>query len=470
MKQKIMIIAALLVSMVAVAQSFDDFFDGRTLRLDYVFAGNHDAQQIYLEQMFVTPQWAGRKSRLADVPLNGNGQIQVRDHATGQVLFVHTFSTLFQEWLATEEATKVSKAFATSYNVPMPKQPVDVTVSLLDFHGKVVASLTHMVDPTDILIRQLGSNGIPSHYVWKGKLLPKQDKAADQPGKRDYTPTEGPLDGQPDITECIDLAIVAEGYTREQMGKFYGDCQRVVDALFAHEPFTSLKNRFNVVAVAAESLTSGPSVPHLGRWSATPVGTHYDTFYSDRYLMTQDIHRLYDVLSGVPFEHIIVLVNSDTYGGGGIYNQLTVTTSDHPTFHQVLVHEFGHAYAGLGDEYFYDDAYESMYPSDTEPWEPNLTTLVDFQSKWADMVPKGTAIPTPVDPKVPNYRKITNEKEQRLLDAATQRVGVFEGGGYQSKGVYRPAQECRMKINEVTNFCPVCSRAIQRITDFYTSH
>ena len=470
MKQKIMIIATLLVSMVAVAQSFDDFFDGRTLRLDYVFAGNHDAQQIYLEQMFVTPQWAGRKSRLADVPLNGNGQIQVRDHATGQVLFVHTFSTLFQEWLATEEATKVSKAFATSYNVPMPKQPVDVTVSLLDFHGKVVASLTHMVDPTDILIRQLGSNGIPSHYVWKGKLLPKQDKAADQPGKRDYTPTEGPLDGQPDITECIDLAIVAEGYTREQMGKFYGDCQRVVDALFAHEPFTSLKNRFNVVAVAAESLTSGPSVPHLGRWSATPVGTHYDTFYSDRYLMTQDIHRLYDVLSGVPFEHIIVLVNSDTYGGGGIYNQVTFSTSDHPTFKEVFVHEFGHSYAGLADEYAYDDMDSEWYPADTEPWEPNLTTMVDFQSKWADMVPKGTAIPTPVDPKVPNYRKITNEKEQRLLDAATQRVGVFEGGGYQSKGVYRPAQECRMKINEVTNFCPVCSRAIQRITDFYTSH
>ncbi len=454
----------------AMAQQFDDFFESRTLRLDYVFAGNHDAQQIYLEQMYVTPQWAGRKSRLADVPLKGNGQIQVKDHATGQTLFVHTFSTLFQEWLATEEATKVSKAFATSYNVPMPKQPVDITVSLLDFHGKVVTTLTHTVDPADILIRQIGDNGIPYHYVWKGKTVETQNLASpDQPGKRNYMPTEGPLGGQPDITGCIDLAIVAEGYTRTQMGKFYSDCQRVVDALFAHEPFTSMKDRFNVVAVAAESLTSGPSVPHLGRWSNTPVGTHYDTFYSDRYLMTQDIHRLYDVLSGVPFEHIIVLVNSDTYGGGGIYNQITVTTSDHPTFHQVLVHEFGHAYAGLGDEYFYDDAYESMYPADTEPWEPNLTTLVDFQSKWADMLPKGTAIPTPPDPKVPNYRKITNEKEQRLLDAATQRVGVFEGGGYQSKGVYRPAQECRMKINEVQNFCPVCSRAIRQITDFYTS-
>ena len=471
MKQLILFLSAAVITISAMAQQFDNYFDGRTLRLDYVFAGNHDAQQIYLEQMYVTPQWAGRKSRLADVPLHGNGQIQVKDHATGQVLFVHTFSTLFQEWLATEEATKVSKAFATSYNVPMPKQPVDVTVSLTDFHGKVVTSLTHTVAPADILIRHIGDNGIPYHYIWKGKTVETQNLASpDQPGQRNYTPSEGSFGGEPDITECIDLAIVAEGYTRAQMGKFYADCQRVVDALFAHEPFTSMKDRFNVVAVAAESLTSGPSVPHLGRWSNTPVGTHYDTFYSDRYLMTQDIHRLYDVLSGVPFEHIIVLVNSDTYGGGGIYNQLTVTTSDHPTFHQVLVHEFGHAYAGLGDEYFYDDGYESMYPADTEPWEPNLTTLVDFQSKWADMLPKGTPVPTPPDPKVPNYRKITNEKEQRMLDAATQRVGVFEGGGYQSKGVYRPAQECRMKINEVTNFCPVCSRAIQRITDFYTSH
>ena len=470
-KTVFLLVCFVIAALAASAQQFDEYFDGRTLRIDYVCAGNHDSQQIYLEQRYVTPQWAGRRSRLADIPLKGNGQIQVRDHATGRLLFVHTFSTLFQEWLATEEATQVSKAFATSYNVPMPKQPVDVTVSLTDFHGKVVTSMTHTVDPADILIRQIGDNGIPCHYIWKGKRLETQkDASLDQPGQRNYIPTEGPIDGDPDITECIDLAIVAEGYTRAQMGKFYSDCQRVVDALFAHEPFTSMKDRFNVVAVAAESLTGGPSVPHLGRWSDTPVGTHYDTFYSDRYLMTQDVHRLYDVLSGVPFEHIIVLVNSDTYGGGGIYNQLTVTTSDHPTFHQVLVHEFGHAYAGLGDEYFYDDGYETMYPADTEPWEPNLTTLVDFQSKWADMLPKGTPVPTPPDPKVPNYRKITNEKEQRLLDAATQRVGVFEGGGYQSKGVYRPAQECRMKINEVTNFCPVCSRAIQRITDFYTSH
>ena len=435
--------SSVMMAATGLAQQFDNYFEDRTLRLDYIFAGNNREQHIYFEQAYVTPCWAGRKSRLADMPLRGNGQLVVKDHATGAALFVHTFSTLFQEWQATEEATKVSKAFETSYNVPFPKQAVDVTVTLTDFHNRVQAELTHTVDPKDILIRPIGANGIPTHYVWKGT-------------------------DELDITGCIDLAIVAEGYTRGQMGKFYADCQRVVDALFAHEPFTSLKNRFNVVAVAAESPQPGPSVPRQQRWNRTPAGTHYDTFYTDRYLMTQDMHRLYDVLSGVPFEHVIVLVNSDTYGGGGIYNQLTVTTSDHRTFVPVLVHEFGHGYAGLGDEYFYDDSYENMYPQDTEPWEPNLTTLVDFSSKWADMLPKGTPVPTP-PAAIPDYRRLRTDKERRQLDEATQRVGVFEGGGYQSKGVYRPAQECRMKINEVTRFCPVCTRAIERITDFYTS-
>ena len=417
MKRLVLLLAAVCtLGGAARGQQFDDFFEDRTLRLDYIFAGNNTEQNIYCEQAYATPRWAGRKSRLTDMPLRGNGQVRLRDHATGQLLYVHTFSTLFQEWQATEEATKVKKAFQTSYQVPFPRQAVDVTVTLTDFHGRVAGELTHTIDPKDILIRQLSSSGIPFSYVWAA-------------------------DSVPDVTRCIDLAIVAEGYTEAQMDKFHTDCQRVVDALFAHEPFTSMKNRFNVVAVAAPSQDSGPSVPRQGRWSRTPVGTHYDTFYSDRYLMTQDIHRLYDVLAGVPFEHIIVLVNSGLYGGGGIYNQLLVTTTDHATFRQVLVHEFGHSYAGLGDEYYYDDSYENQYPADTEPWEPNLTTLVDFDSKWADMLPDSTG-----------------------------RIGVFEGGGYQSKGVYRPAEDCRMKTNEAPEFCPVCSRAIVRITDFYTSH
>ncbi len=455
------------------AQQFDEWFDGRTLRLDYVFAGDSTSQHIFFEQAYTTPQWAGRRSRLSETFLRGNGQILLKDHQSGKLLFVHSFSTLFQEWLATDEARSVKKAFQTSYNVPMPRRQVDVTVTLTDFHNRPTATLTHTIDPADILIRPLGPNGIPFYYIQKGTpSVPTMagSSPADAPGRRSFIPSPyDPAQGV-DIVGCIDLAILAEGYTEALMGKFYKDCQRVVDALFGHEPFCSLKDRFNVVAVAAPSLDAGPSVPHQGRWSRTPAATHYDTFYSDRYLMSQDMHRIYDLLAGVPFEHIIVLVNSDTYGGGGIYNQLNVSTSDHPTFAQVLVHEFGHGYAGLGDEYGYGDNPETMYPADTEPWEPNLTTLHDFQQKWADLIPVGTPVPTPPSADVPDYRQLRSDSDRQLLNAATQRVGVFEGGGYQTHGVYRPAQECRMKINEVDHFCPVCTRAIRRITDFYTSH
>lgn len=436
-------------SMVAAAgaQTFEGDFQDSTLRLDYVLAGNAKQQHIYYCNASKSARWAGRRARLTEMPLHGNGQIVLSDHETGRPLFVHTFSTLFQEWQATEEATRVDRAFQTSFNVPMPRRAVDVKVTLTDFHSRVQGSLQHTIDPADILIRRIDGPQQTFRYVHTGQTLP---------------------DGQPDVTSCIDLAIIAEGYTPDEMDKFYGDCRRVADALFAHEPFTSMKSRFNVVAVASASPHSGPSVPQYGTWNQTPVGVHYSTFYTDRYLMTSQMHRLYDLLDGIPFEHVIVLVNSSTYGGGGIYNQLTVTTSDHPTFRAVLVHEFGHAYGGLGDEYFYDDGYETMYPADTEPWEPNLTTLVDFQSKWADMLPKGTPVPTP-PVKIDEKKRGKKLSERDQLNAVTQRIGVFEGGGYQSKGVYRPAQECRMKVNEVEHFCPVCSRAIQRITDFYTS-
>lgn len=459
MKKTIQIILLALVmlmnGMMAMAQSFDEYFEDNTLRLDYIFAGNAKVQSIYLEDLKKQDRWAGRKNRLAEKFLNGNGQVTVRDHATQKVIYVTTFSSLFQEWIQDKEAKSVNRAFETSYNVPFPKASIDVTVTLTDYHHKVVASMTHTVDPKDILIRHVGKNGIPFRYIWKGN--PDVQGAANK--------------GEADITGCVDLAILAEGYTEAQMDKFYADCERSVEALFEREPFKSLKNKFNVVAVAAPSLESGPSVPHSNVWNVTAASTNYDTFYSQRYLTTKNMHRVYDLLSGVPFEHIMVLVNSDIYGGGGIYNQVTIATSDHPTFKQVFVHEFGHSYGGLGDEYAYDDMDEIWYPSDIEPWEPNLTTLKDFSKKWADLMPKNQPIPTPLDPTVPDNKDVdlNNAKQMAKLNACTQVVGVFEGAGYQSKGCYRPAQECRMKINEVQDFCPVCARAIRRITDFYTS-
>lgn len=429
------------------AQSFEQYFEDNTLRIDYLFAGNAREQHIYLSQLCRQPRWAGRRDRLAETFLQGNGQLTVRDHVTQQLIYVWTFSTLFQEWQQQPEARQLDRAFQASYNIPFPKAPIDVTVTLTDNHNQVRSTLTHTIDPADILIRQLGPNAIPCKYVWMG-----QDTL--------------------NLTDCVDLAILAEGYPQAEVDKFYQDAQRAVDALFAWEPFASLKSRFNVVAVAAPSLESGPSVPRQGIWHQTAVSSHYDTFYSDRYLTSSQMHHIYDLLSGVPFEHVMVLVNSDIYGGGGIYNQLLVATSDHPSFRQVFVHEFGHSYAGLADEYAYSGPDEEpWYPADTEPWEPNITTLKDFSSKWADLLPARCPIPTPIDHRVPHYRKIAPDDSAawERLNACTQVVGVFEGAGYQKEGCYRPAQECRMKINEVRDFCPVCARAIRRITDFYTA-
>lgn len=453
----------------AMSVDFDRYFEDNTLRLDYIFAGNAAEQHIYVEHLYRQPRWAGRRQHLDEALLAGNGQLIVRDHATHEVIYRWTFSTLFQEWLLEDEANSVDRAFETSYNIPYPKAAVDVTVTLTDKHQKPVATLTHTVDPADLLIRPIGDNGIAYHYVHKGgKLAPAAPRR--DASNRSYVPTPYDPMVDVDVAGCVDLAILAEGYTKAEMGKFYADCQRAVDALFAHEPFASLKDRFNVVAVAAESPESGPSVPHEHLWRQTPSHTHYDTFYSQRYLTSQDMHRIYDLLSGVPFEHIMVLVNTDTYGGGGIYNQVTFATSDHPTFAEVFVHEFGHSYGGLADEYAYDDMDTVWYPSDTEPWEPNITTLHDFARKWADLMPEGVPVPTPLDPSVPDYRKARgNAEAMERLNDCTQRVGVFEGAGYQSTGCYRPAQECRMKVNEVRDFCPVCARAIRRITDFYTS-
>lgn len=461
----------LLISMSLGAQSFDDYFVDATMRLDYVFAGDANRQEIYLEHVMRQDRWAGRKSRLAEKFLNGNGQLVVRDHKSGDTIYVWTFSTLFQEWLQYDEAKRVKRAFESSYNIPYPRDVVDITITLTDNHQKVTTSMTHTVDPKDMLIKHLSDNGIPYHYIWKGKSQKSlQNQKQDSASKRNYIPTPYDPLKDVDITGCVDLAILAEGYTQAEMGKFYSDCERAVEALFAWEPFRSLKDKFNIVAVAAPSLQSGPTVPHQGIYVNTAVGCHYDTFYSDRYLTSQDMHRVYDLLSGVPFEHIMVLVNTDTYGGGGIYNQVTFATSDHPTFAQVFVHEFGHSYGGLGDEYAYDDMDSEWYPQDVEPWEPNLTTLHDFASKWQDLMPKKQPVPTPLDPNVPNFRTMdyNDAKQVARLNACTQVVGVFEGAGYQSKGCYRPAQECRMKINEVRDFCPVCSRAIRQITEFYT--
>ena len=423
MKKTILLFMAILCSMLLQAQRFEDFFEDKTLRIDYNFAGNAHQQEIAVDQLNVSPHWYGKRQRLAELPLEGNGQITVRSHKTGQVIYRHSFSTLFQEWLSYPEAQTVRKSFENVFLVPMPKDTVDVTLDLRNNRREVMASLTHQVVPTDILIRHIG--------------------------EKDVTPYETIQEAK-DSQHCIHIAYLAEGYQQDEMSTFIDDVHVAMEALFEHEPFKSLRDRFHIVAVKAPSQESGTSEPGRGIWKNTALHSHFDTFYSDRYLTTLHLKDMHDWLAGIPYEHIIVLVNSGRYGGGGIFNSYNLTTTHHAKYRPVVVHEFGHSFCGLGDEYAYDIEEVPMYPKDIEPWEPNLTTLVDFPSKWQDLVDKKTPIPTP------------------LTVQYKDKVGVYQGAGYNVKDVYRPCQDCRMRTNEHPVFCPVCQRALTHLIDFYT--
>ena len=392
------------------AQRFEDYFEDRTLRIDYTFSGNCERQQLYVDELVALPRWYGRHTRLAELPLKGNGQLTVRTKS-GEVIYRHSFSSLFQEWLATEEAKHTQKSFENVFLVPFPKQPVEITVELRDYHEQVTASMTHAVDPNDILIRKAGERLVTPFVT---------------------------LQQAADTTRCIHVAYVAEGYQQDEMDTFLEDCKIAMESLFQHEPFRQMQNRFNMVAVMPPSAESGTSEPSKGIWKNTALGSHFDTFYSDRYLTTLHLKRLHDVLAGTPYEHIIILVNTDHYGGGGIYNSYNLTYAHGKHFRPVVVHEFGHSFGGLGDEYPYGDS-DPMYFADTEPWEPNLTTKHDFTGKWEQLVKEG-------------------------------RAGLVEGGGYLSKGVWRGFENCRMRTNEEPEFCLVCQQALIRLIEFYTEN
>lgn len=411
MKRFLLAIVCVMMSVSIYAQDFDKWFSDKTLRIDYIFSGNDHEQHIAVDELCQEPRWYGKRQRLAEVPVEGNGQITVRDHKTGRVIYRNSFSTLFQEWQSYPEAKTATKSFENVFLVPMPKDTADITVDLRDNRRQVTSSLTHTVVPSDILIRHIGEKGVTPYVT---------------------------LQQADDTTRCIHIAYVAEGYTKTEMPLFLEDARKAMGFLFSYEPFKSTKGRFNIVAVESPSVDSGTSIPGKGIWKNTALHSNFDTFYSDRYLTTLHLKDLHNWLAGTPYEHIIVLVNTDKYGGGGILNSYNLSMTHHDCFRPVVVHEFGHSFAGLADEYAYDTEEVPMYPHDVEPWEKNITTKVNFHGKWENLIGK--------DPK----------------------AGFYEGAGYSPKGVYRAYPDCRMRTNEYPEFCPACKQAIQSVIDFYT--
>ena len=392
------------------AIEFADYFTGKTLRVDYQLFGNNKQQGIVLDGLSTTGVWAGRHLNLDQIPLLGNGRVEMKDLTSDKIIYRTSFSSLFFEWLSTDEASQVMRSFEHTVLLPMPVAKTQVTITLIDAEQKEIARFVHTVDPADILITQKHRNpDLDYAYIHKGGS----------------------------VERCIDVAILAEGYDSSERDKFYADAREAADALFSHEPFASRKAEFNIVAVFTPSRQSGMSVPRLGEWKDTAFDSHFSTFYSDRYLTTTSLKKVHDAIAGVMYEHLIILANTDEYGGGGIYNDYTLTTAHHKDFRPVVVHEFGHSFGGLADEYPYGDP--GVYSPKVEPWEKNITNKVNFGSKWQDMI-----------------------KDK------VEGVGLYEGAGYTDKGMFRATEDCRMRTNACKQFCPVCQRAINQLIDFYT--
>ena len=421
MRRFICFAVAMLASVALYAQEFDANFVDKTLRIDYTLLGNASEQHVALRDMSSTDNWWGRRVNLDNVPLEGNGDLTLYDADTHEVIYMTSFSSLFQEWITTPEAKTITKSFEFTLLVPMPQRAVLAEIVIRDNTGNQ-SKLAHIIDPNDVLIRNRNNQQAAPHV---------------------YTHQGG------DSKECIDVVILAEGYRIDELDTFYEDAMITTSEILSYEPFKSHKDKFNFIAVYSASADTNVSVPQDEAWRDTAVGSNFMTFYMERYLTSGEVYAMYDLATNIPCEHFIILANTATYGGGGIYNSYTLTTAHHPSFRPVVVHEFGHSFGGLGDEYFYDsgDNNDEMHSLAHEPWEPNITTLVDFDSKWADMVAEGIEIPTAV----------TAERSENYI------VGVYEGGGYRSKGIFRPVDVCRMRNNTAERFCPVCERALERV-------
>ncbi|MBT3382270.1 MAG: peptidase [Prolixibacteraceae bacterium] len=423
MKLKILLIFLLFPIFSFSQVDFNKYYESKSLRFDFLLGGNNKEVKVYPEQIKQEPFWAGSKTNLLD-PFNyGTFRFRVFDLKSDSLLFSKGFSTLFQEWQTTAEAKKVDKTFYQAVIFPFPKNTIRLEIDARQWEGNFKTIYKTEIDPQDYFILS---------------EIPASLKSV-----------EIVQNGDPENT--VDLVILAEGYTILEMDKFVEDATRVSQYLFNEEPFKSEQGKFNVKAVLTPSIESGTDVPGESIYKNTYFNSTFYTFNLPRYLTTSDMQAIYDAAAVVPYDHIYILVNTERYGGGGFYNFVSVCSSDNHLTKEVFVHEFGHGFAGLGDEYYNSTvAYEDFYNLKTEPWEPNLTTLVDFNLKWKEMVSDSIPIPTP-------RKTIFNNS-----------VGAYEGGGYMNKGIYSPFIDCRMKSNIAKGFCPVCEEAIKKVIRFYS--
>jgi len=398
---------------------YEKYFEDQSMRVDFNFYGNADQEEIKLLEISKEPFWAGSKTKFMNKMDYGEYKFEIYDTKTNNLIYTQGFCTLFEEWQTTLEADSVFKEFSQSIIFPYPKNPVSVKIYSRSWEGEFEELFNLEIDPKE--------------YTTNDEIV--------------KYPVEKMIDNGDPATH-LDIALLAEGYTADEMDKFSEDAKRIIDYMFEYEPYKSSKEKINIWLVKSESKESGTDIPGDSIFKETVLNSSFYTFGSERYLMTEDFLAVRDVASLVPYDDICILVDSEKYGGGGIFNYYAITSVDHAFSNEVFIHEFGHSFAGLGDEYYNSStSYNDFFNLEIEPWQPNLTTLVNFDSKWKNMVNDTIPIPTPRE------------------DAYENIIGAYEGGGYVSKGMFSPYIDCRMKTNEAEAFCPICQKSILKMIE-----
>lgn len=417
-----LILIFLVIVSVNVFATFDNIFYKKSLRIDYIHTGDADSEYYFLDEVKTEPYWGGSLVNLIDTFYYGKYFFKVFDEETDSLIYSRGYSSLFGEWQTTEEAKSIQRSLNETVILPLPKKNSKVVLFSRNRKGEFEKMFIYQYDVNNYFISPERKNEYPAFDVH--------------------------ITGEPD--KKVDIVILPEGYENSEMGLFIDDCKNFAEVLFSFEPYSNHKDKFNIRGVLSPSLESGNDIPADSIWRKTLMNTTFYTFDSERYCMTYDNKSVRDLAANAPYDQIYILVNSPKYGGGAIYNYYSVSVNSNLYAAKIFVHEFGHGFAGLGDEYYNTEvAYSEFYPLDVEPWEPNLTTLVDFDTKWKNLIPKKVPVPTPA--------------EEKYIG----QTGVFEGGGYASKGVYRPAHDCLMNTFKGEEFCEVCKNAIEKMILFY---
>ena len=446
-----------------------DDFEPRTMRVDLLHTGGKGVEIVAVDRIVNDGPWAGSLTKADDGLGLGSYRFEVLDPATGRLLYARGYSSIYAEWETTPEAKAAHRTFRESLRFPWPKRPVQVVLKKRDRLNLFREAWSALVDPAS----------------------PDVNPAPPPRSGTVWTVLEnGPA------TEKVDLLVLGEGYAEKDLPKFRSDVKRMVETLFRYEPFRSRKADFNVRALDLPSGEGGAHRPQSRIFRRTPLQVQYNVFGSERYVLTYDDRALRDAAGQAPYDVIEVLVNDAQYGGGGIYNHQATASANRGFAEYVFVHEFGHHFAALADEYYTSDvAYETGASDLPEPWEMNVTALRDpAKLKWKELVEAGTPLPTPWSKEA--FEKASREfqarrkallekgappaaiddlfREQQKAEAAffakekyAGKVGAFEGAAYEAKGLYRSSADCIMFTRSEGGFCPVCRRAIERVIDSY---